>query len=104
MSITTQIFIGVIAGASFSFAGAAKNSAQNKEDFSLEKLFDTVLTGAIVGGVGGLVGVEQTTIEEFGAAIVAYGGATQLLRHLFKALKAYLKPRIEHFKRLLTRK
>jgi hypothetical protein len=104
MTIFQQVFVGAVAGAGFAFAGAAKNVSQNKESFDVNKLFDAVLTGAVVGGLGGLLGAEQSSVEELGAAIVMYGGATQLLKHLFKAIVAFTKPHIEHLKRLLTRK
>ena len=40
-----------------SFAGAAKNSAKQEEPFSLSKLADTVLTGAVEGAIFALFGL-----------------------------------------------
>lgn len=91
MVLIEQMFVGVVSGATIAFVGAAKNYSSNGEGFSIEKFLDTIIVGALVGGIGGLLGVEQSAIEDYSLAIIGYGGAITVLRQTSKVLRIELK-------------
>jgi hypothetical protein len=89
--VLNQVLVGMASGATIAFVGAAKNFSANGEGFSIEKFLDTIIVGALVGGIGGLIGVEQSAIEDYSLAIIGYGGAITVLRQASKVIRIQSK-------------
>lgn len=82
------IIAGLVAGLIASAIGYIKSNA---EEFEAEKFFVTVGIGAIVGAIGGYMGISYASAEIYLANI----GAVYMIDYILKAIwRRWIAPRI----------
>jgi hypothetical protein len=84
----SQIFFaigaGILSGAITALLGYTKSVGEN---FDPQKAYQTLIVGAIVGGVAGYLGVEYNTAEEYLESI----GAITLIEYVKKSILKRVK-------------
>ena len=87
--ILKGILIGMICGAITALLGYAKSVTSEK--FNLKKAVQTIIVGAVVGGISGYFGWTYEQAEEWASNM----GITTILEYLKKAVWRKIRPKRE---------
>jgi len=81
--VVENITLGIGAGILFGVLGYLKSAG---EEFNPKKFLQTVIVGAVVGGIGGYLGMSPEQAQEYLQTIGVYGGLTTLIEYVKKSI------------------
>ena len=81
--IVKNIAIGIGSGIVFGLLGYLKSAG---EEFDVKKFTQTLIVGAVVGGIGGYLGMSPEEAQEYLQTAGLYGGITTLVEYVKKSI------------------
>jgi len=82
-TVVENILIGVGSGIIFGLLGYLKSAG---EKFDVKKFTQTLVVSAVVGGIGGYLGMSPEEAQEYLQTAGLYGGITTLVEYVKKSI------------------
>ena len=82
-TVVENILIGVGSGIIFGLLGYLKSAG---EEFEPKKFVQTLIVGAVVGGIGGYLGMSPEEAQQYLQTVGLYGGIVTLIEYVKKSI------------------